>query len=94
MMHSAARFPTPVMVSSRSRAALKGAITRSTSASSCGDHGLEVLEVLQRQPHQQGVVVLEPAVEGLAQRGQLLAQSAFGQLGEDVGIPSRRPPAP
>ncbi len=34
MMHSAARLPTPVMVSSRSRASAKGAITRSTRSSS------------------------------------------------------------
>ena len=34
MMHSAARLPTPVIVSSRSRAWLNGTITRSTSTSS------------------------------------------------------------
>ena len=86
MMHSAARLPTPVMVSSRSRAVTKGTITRSTSASSVGDGGFEVVDVVQDRPAASGVVVPEPAPQRFAELGDLLAQHALGQLGEHLGV--------
>jgi hypothetical protein len=47
-----------------------------------GDGALQVLQVLQRQPHQQGVMLAEAAAQRLAQLGQLGAQLALGQLGQ------------
>ena len=35
---------------------------------------------------QEGVMVAEPTVECLAQRGEFLAQPSFGQLGEALGV--------
>ena len=51
-----------------------------------GDRGFEVGGVLQAQPDQQGVVVAEPPAQRLAQRGDLAAQPALGQLGEHLGV--------
>src|SRR3954471_12729152 len=50
------------------------------------DRALQVGEVVQAEPDQQGVVVTEAAAQCLAQLGELLAQQALGQLGEDVGV--------
>ena len=42
--------------------------------------------MVKAQPDQQGVVVPEPAPQGLAQLGDLLAQLPFGHLGEHLGV--------
>jgi hypothetical protein len=42
----------------------------------CGDGPLQLLDVVQGQPQQQGVMVTEPASQRLAQLGELVAQAA------------------
>jgi hypothetical protein len=86
MMHSAARLPTPVMVSSRSLALAKGAITWSTRWSSWAMAASRCPLVVKRQPDQQPMMLAEAAPQGLAQLGELLAQLALGQLGKDLGV--------
>ncbi len=51
-----------------------------------GDGPLQLLDVLQRQPKQQGVVGGEAAAQRLAQRRELGAQLAPGQVGQDHGV--------
>jgi hypothetical protein len=51
-----------------------------------GDHGLELLEVVQGQTYQQAVMGAEAPVEGLFQLRDLGAQPAPGQLGQHLGI--------
>ena len=51
-----------------------------------GDRGLQVLQVLQRQPDQQPMMLAEAAPQGLAQLGELLTQLALGQLCQDLGV--------
>jgi hypothetical protein len=51
-----------------------------------GDRGLQVLQVVKRQPDQQGVVVAEAAAQRLTQLGKLLAQLALGQLRQRLGV--------
>ena len=49
-------------------------------------HGVLVDQV-QVDPDQEGVMIVEAALEGLGQFGDLVAQSAFGHVGEDRGVP-------
>jgi hypothetical protein len=51
-----------------------------------GDRGLQVLPVPKGQPDQQPMMLPEAAPQGLAQLGELLAQLALGQLGQDLGV--------
>jgi hypothetical protein len=51
-----------------------------------GDRGLQVLQVVKGQPDQQPMMLAEAAPQGLAQLGELLAQLALGQLGQDLGV--------
>jgi hypothetical protein len=50
------------------------------------DGTLKVLKVVQRQAHQQPVMVAEAAVQRLPQQRKLLAQRAPGQLGQHLGV--------
>lgn len=50
---------------------------------------LQLLDVVQGPPHQQGVVGAEVAASCLPQLGKLVAEATPGQLGEDLG--SRSP---
>src|SRR6266536_6593942 len=76
IMHSAARLPTPVMVSRWSRATAKRGDGPVDGLVQGGDGPLQLLDVLQRQPQQQGVVGVKAATQRLAQRGELGAQPA------------------
>ena len=53
-----------------------------------GDRLVEEVDLGEHLSHEQRVVAGEPALERFAQRGDLLAQRALGQLGEHVGIVS------
>src|SRR5215216_4027164 len=86
MIASAARLPTPVMVSSRSRATGERGDHLVHTGIEAGDRGLQVLQVVKRQPDQQPMMLAEAAPQGLAQLGKLLAQLALGQLGQDLGV--------
>ena len=86
MMTSAARLPTPVMVSSRSRATANGAITSSMRPSRAAMAPSRCPLVVKGQPDQQPVVVADAASQRLAQLGELLAKLALGQLGKDLGV--------
>ena len=85
-MHSAARFPTPVIVSRWSRARAKGAITRVDLGVERLDRALELLDVFEGEADEQGVMSAEAAPEGLPQLGHLAPQPALGERGEDVGV--------
>jgi hypothetical protein len=71
-MTSAARLPTPVMVSRRSRATANGAITSSMRPSRAAMAPSRCPLVVKGQPDQQPMVVAEAAAQRLAQLGELL----------------------
>ncbi|MCA1680322.1 MAG: hypothetical protein LC777_15905, partial [Actinobacteria bacterium] len=47
---------------------------------------IEEVQVREDRPDQQRVQVVEAAFEGVAERGDLLAQAALGEIGEQLGI--------
>src|SRR3954451_23356881 len=51
-----------------------------------GDRALQMLDVLQRQPDQQRVVLAEPAAQRLTQRRGLGAKLPAGQLDQHLGV--------
>jgi len=75
--------PMPGAVVSRSRAARKGGHHRLDLGVQPGDHGLQVVDVVQVQPAHQGVVVTEPAFQRHRQVRDPGAHLALGQLGQD-----------
>jgi hypothetical protein len=79
MIVSAARLPTPVMVAEPIPGHGERGDHLVDAVVEAGDGALQVLQVLQRQPDQQPVMVAEAPGERLAQLGQLLAELAFGQ---------------
>jgi hypothetical protein len=86
MMHSAARLPTPVMVTRPVTGHRERDDHLVDAAVQGGDGAFQVLQVVKGQPDQQSVVVAEAAAQRLTQLGELLAQLALGQLGQDLGV--------
>src|SRR3954452_18537686 len=92
-MHSAARLPPgdrgePVTGSGEREAGLAGGgVDEGVDALvELGDRRVEMIDVGQAEPDEQGVVVAEATAQGLAQRGDLLAPGAAGQLGQHLGV--------
>lgn len=54
------------------------------------DRVFQMVQVLQRQPYQQGVMGAKPAVQRLPQLPQLAAQPTLGQLGQHPQGPAHR----
>ena len=50
------------------------------------DRVLELLDVLEREPDGQGMMLAEAAMERLAERWQLGAQAALGERGESLWV--------
>jgi hypothetical protein len=86
MMASAARLPTPVMVAEPVGGHRERGDHLVQAGIQAGDRGLQVLQVPKGQPDQQPMMLAEAALQGLAQLGELLAQLALGQLGQDLGV--------
>ena len=83
MTPAAASEPMPGMVLSRSLAARKGSIISSICASSLREHGFQVVDVVQVQPAQEGMMLTEPAFQGHRQVRDLRPHPAVRQLRED-----------
>src|SRR5215203_6973728 len=77
MMTSAARLPTPVMVTRPVTGHGERGDHLVDVAVEGGDRGLQVLEVVQGEPDQQPVVVAEAAAQRLTQLGKLGPQPAL-----------------
>jgi hypothetical protein len=85
-MHSAARLPTLVIVSSRSRASRERGDHPVDLRVEFGDRSLQLLQLLQGQADQERVVGTEPAPQGLAELGELGPQPPLGQLGQHLPV--------
>jgi hypothetical protein len=59
-----------------------------------GDGAFQVLQVPKGQPDQQPMMLAKAAPQRLAELGELLAQLALGQLGQDLRGRVRRRPRP
>ena len=55
-----------------------------------GDGGAGLVDAIQHRGQQEGVVVAEPAMEGLFQQAELGAQAGAGQLRQRLGVPLAR----
>jgi hypothetical protein len=86
MMTSAARLPTPVMVTRPVTGHRERGDHLVDAAIQGGDGAFQMLQVGKGQPDQQPMVLAEAAPQRLAQLGELLAQLALGQLGQDLGV--------
>jgi hypothetical protein len=79
-------LPTPVMVTRPVTGHRERGDPLVHTGVEAGDRGLQVVQVVKGQPDQQPMMLPEAAPQGLAQLGELLAQLALGQLGQDLGI--------
>ncbi len=50
------------------------------------DRSIQVVEVVEQFANEQPVMRLDPPIQSQTQRGQLFAQSSFGQLGQDLWV--------